>query len=166
MTAPKKNTAKSKVSPAPATKPAAPKPAAKKKPATVAPAAPAPAAKAKAIAVAPAKPMASPAVAIPAPVAVPPAVVKPVALQPVVTTLSAQIDIGFGNALYIRGEGPGLSWDTGLAMECVGNDLWRVVLGESKRGFTFKFLVNDLTWSTGPDYTAASGANVTLQPEF
>lgn len=164
MTAPKKNTTKSKLSPAPATKPVAAKPAAKKKPVTTAAAAPV--TKTKAVAVAPAKPVASPAVAIPAPLTAPPAMVKPVTQHPVLTTLIAKIDVGFGNALFIRGEGAGLSWDSGLAMECVGNDLWRVVLGESQRGFTFKFLVNDLTWSTGPDYTAASGASLTLQPEF
>jgi hypothetical protein len=100
----------------------------------------------------------------PAPAAAP--AVKPAAAMPVLTTITARIDVGFGNALFVRGEGPGLSWETGLPMECVQNDLWRVVLAESVRAFTFKFLINDTTWSAGPDFTAACGTSVTLTPEF
>jgi hypothetical protein len=91
---------------------------------------------------------------------------KSVASKPVVTTITACIDIGFGNSLYIRGEGPGLSWDKGVPMSCVGPDQWQVVLGESARPYLVKFLVNDLTWSTGPDYTVPSGVNLTLAPQF
>jgi hypothetical protein len=108
-------------------------------------------------------PAAAPA---PAPVAVKVAAVKAVERKPVTTTISARIDIGFGNALYIRGEGTGLSWDAGVAMDCVEDDLWSITLGQSPKGFAFKFLVNDLSWSVGPDYTAANGAAVTLTPAF
>lgn len=151
MSASKKTKSKSVTSPAPATKSAASSAVAKKKTtaATVQATTPTPVAM---LAPRP-TPAASPAV-------------KPVATKPVVTTITARIDVGFGNALFIRGEGAGLSWDQGLAMECVGNDLWRIVLAESARAYTFKFLVNDLTWSTGPDFTAACGTSVTLTPEF
>ncbi len=158
MTASKKSSAKSAKSPAPATKTVkaaakpTPAPAPKAKKAVPAPK-PAPAVKTKAAA-----PVAAPAPAVPA--------VKPVAPKPVVTTISARIDIGFGNALYIRGEGAGLSWDQGQLMANVEKDLWQVSLGESAQPVVFKFLVNDLSWNTGPDYTVASGASVTLVPEF
>ncbi len=92
--------------------------------------------------------------------------VKAVASRPVTTTVTAQIDIGFGNALYIRGEGPGLSWDRGVLMNCVSDAEWQIALKESARPIIFKFLVNDLSWSTGEDYTAAAGASVTLTPAF
>lgn len=88
------------------------------------------------------------------------------ASAPVQTTIAARIDVGFGNALFLRGEGPGLSWEKGTPMECVGSDLWRIVLAESTRAFTFKFLINDSVWSAGPDFTAACGTSVTLTPEF
>ncbi len=156
MSAPKKTTSKSTKSPAPATKSVAPKAVTKKKAAPVAAAktpAPAPA-PAPVVAVAPS----------PAPVAAPK--LKPTVTKPVATTIAARVDVGFGNALFIRGEGPGLSWDTGVVMECVGPDLWRIVLGESARAYAFKFLVNDLSWSTGPDFSAASGSSVTFTPEF
>lgn len=155
MSASKKSTSKPVKSPAPATKTAAPKKAAVKKKEFSAPApAPAPVPVAKTV----------PAPA--APVAVKPVTVKPVVSAPVVTTIAARIDIGFGNTLFIRGEGPGLSWDRGLTMTCVEDDLWRIVLPESARAYTFKFLVNDLSWSAGPDFTVACGTNVTLTPEF
>lgn len=92
--------------------------------------------------------------------------VKPVATKPVVTTIAAQIDIGFGNALYIRGDGPGLSWDKGVLMTCADDNLWQIALGESARPFVFKFLVNDLSWSAGEDFTAKPGGSVTLVPTF
>ncbi|MEO7597288.1 MAG: hypothetical protein ABIV50_00025, partial [Opitutus sp.] len=84
----------------------------------------------------------------------------------VVTTISANADVGFGNGLYVRGEGPGLSWEKGLRMECVADDRWSLALGESTRPFVFKFLVNDERWSIGDDYTIAPGASVMLTPAF
>lgn len=156
MTAMKKNTSKPAAkSPAPATKAA---PAAKivAKSAVAKPAA-------KPVA----KPAAKPVVKKKAaPAAAPAPAVKPVVTKPVVTTIAAQIDIGFGNALYIRGEGAGLSWDQGLLMDCVNDAKWQVTLGESARPIVFKFLVNDLSWSAGEDYTVAAGSSLTLVPTF
>lgn len=52
-----------------------------------------------------------------------PAAAKPVTIKPAVKTapssvvttkIVALIDVGFGNTLYIRGEGPGLSWEKGI----------------------------------------------------
>ena len=171
----KKSTAKSKVSPAPATKPApapaSPKARAPKVPAK-APAKPkvkAPAPKpapAAAPAAAPVAPPAAPAPVRAAPAPVAPAPVPSTARRSVVTTITARINVGFGNTLHLRGEGPGLSWDRGLPMECIATDLWRLNLGESARGFSFKVLVNDLTWNSGPDYTVASGGVVNITPTF
>lgn len=141
----KKTTSKTK-SPAPATKTTKPK--SKKSAAETTPAAVA------AVALA----------AAPAPVAL--ATPAPVAASPVSTTIQARIDVGFGNTLYIRGEGAGLSWDSGRLMTCVEDDLWQVKLGESARPIAFKFLINDLTWSAGPNYTTNAGQSVTLSPTF
>lgn len=137
---------KAKTSPAPATKSV--KPAAKKKLVVAALTAataekPAPAPKA-------AKRAAAPAAA-------------PVART---TTIAARIDVGFGNALFLRGAGAGLSWERGVPMTCVADDRWEIVLPAATAPFTVKFLVNDLTWSTGADYTVAAGESVTLTPEF
>ena len=156
----KKNTTSTKT-PAPAkkiTKPAAPK-APAIAPAAVAPKRPAP------------RPTAPKAVA-PKPVAPKPAAsksapaLKPVAPQPIRTVITAQADVGFGNALFLRGEGRGLSWDQGVALECVADDKWSITLIGAERPVVFKFLINDETWSLGEDARAEPGTSVTFTPRF
>lgn len=85
---------------------------------------------------------------------------------PVVTTIVAAIDVGFGNSLTLRGDGPGLSWETGLALECVADDRWSITLPETTHPIICKFLINDLTWSVGEDYTVLPGSSVVLSPAF
>jgi len=148
MSASKKKTTTRKSSPAPATKSAAP--ARKQAP------------RATARAVPPLPVAAAPAVVA----ALPPAVVKPAAPKPSLTTITAQVDVGFGNTLYIRGAGGGHSWTVGLPMTCVAADLWRISLDAARQDIAFKVLVNDLSWSAGADYSAVPGANVSIRPSF
>lgn len=91
---------------------------------------------------------------------------RPVTTKVVTTTIIAVLDVGFGNTLFIRGQGPGLSWDKGIPMTCIAPNEWQIVLPESARGYTFKVLVNDVTWSLGPDFVVESGGTVTITPEF
>lgn len=85
---------------------------------------------------------------------------------PAITTITAHIDIGFGNALYLRGQGADLSWDRGTLMNCVADNCWSLQLPESTRPVIFKFLVNDLSWSAGQDYVVASGDTLATTPTF
>ena len=110
---------------------------------------------------APAKKTATPAVAASAPKKK-----KSSASEPPATFISVQVDIGFGNHLTIRGSGPGLSWDEGLIMDCVGPNLWTVSIKKAAKPVIFKVLVNDLSWSAGVDYTVAAGKSVTITPTF
>ena len=86
--------------------------------------------------------------------------------EPPVTFISAQIDIGFGNHLYVRGEGPGLSWEHGVAMDCTGANLWTASVKHARAPVTFKLLVDDVTWSTGNDFVVAAGKSITVTPSF
>ena len=43
-------------------------------------------------------------------------------------SITAKIDIGFGNSLFIRGGGAGLSWGKGSPLSCTSGDTWTVVL--------------------------------------
>lgn len=106
----------------------------------------------------------APAAVVPPPT--PPAPAPKPAPAPVVTTITANFDVGFGNSLHLRGEGPGLSWEKGIAMTCVSGTTWAVELGESAKPFVFKFVINDEVWSGGEDYVAPSGSSVTLTPTF
>ncbi len=82
------------------------------------------------------------------------------------TAITAKIDVGFGNALFIRGEGPGLSWNKGLPLKNTSSDAWTVSFPKATRPIAFKLLVNDETWSQGPDFSADPGAAVTVYPSF
>jgi hypothetical protein len=82
------------------------------------------------------------------------------------TFISARVDIGFGNHLYLRGEGPGLSWDHGVAMDCTAADCWAATLKGAAAPVVFKVLINDETWSTGNDYVVEPGQSVTITPAF
>lgn len=112
----------------------------------------------KKVAAAPAKRTTAPAAKAPA--------VKASSAKSPATVITASIDIGFGNTLYLRGEGPGLSWDTGVALDCVNDDTWSISLPGTGKAVTYKFLINDLSWSAGPDYIAESGAKVKITPSF
>ncbi|MBA3850356.1 MAG: hypothetical protein C0502_10245 [Opitutus sp.] len=82
------------------------------------------------------------------------------------TFISARVDVGFGNHLYVRGEGPGLSWDHGVAMDCIASDAWAHTLKGATSPVIFKVLVNDEKWSTGNDYVVEPGQSVTITPTF
>ena len=91
---------------------------------------------------------------------------KKTTAKPALTTISAQIDAGFGNSLYIRGDGPGLSWEKGIAMNCVADDKWVVTLSDATTTVTFKLLLHDVTWCDGNDYVVAPGETIAIVPSF
>jgi hypothetical protein len=134
-----KKTTKTKKTPAPATKLTAPAPARKS---TAAPKIMKPAA------TSPAKPA---------------IVTKPRGLR---VTLVAKIDVGFGNSVFVRGDGAGLGWGSGTPLDCIASDTWTLVLSGVEAPFAFKFVRNDTDWSTGEDYYAAPGDTVTVTPFF
>ncbi|GAB5558698.1 MAG: hypothetical protein SynsKO_03450 [Synoicihabitans sp.] len=82
------------------------------------------------------------------------------------TLITAKIDIAFGNTLFVRGEGPGLSWDAGVPMNSVDADTWSLEIAGAKSQVIFKFLVNDITWNIGEDYVVDAGGEVSLIPTF
>jgi len=83
--------------------------------------------------------------------------------QPV--TIEAKIDVGFGNALYLRGEGLGLSWTQGVPLTCVDGKTWKWT-AETKEPLKFKLLINDQVWSQGEDLVATPGQKVEISPAF
>lgn len=81
------------------------------------------------------------------------------------TTVIAKVDIGWGNNLYIRGEGGGLDWDKGLLMDCVDGD-WTWSTASAKEGVVFKFVINDEIWAEGENLTVAAGGTSVSSPTF
>src|SRR5262249_42926124 len=80
-------------------------------------------------------------------------------------TIEAKIDVGFGNSLYLRGEGLGLSWTHGIPLTCVDGTTWKWT-GETKEQLKFKLLLNDEVWSQGEDVVAVPGQTVEISPAF
>ena len=81
------------------------------------------------------------------------------------TTIVAKVDVGFGNSLYLRGQGSSLSWDKGIVMGCAGPDEW-VWSTDAKGDLEFKFLLNDEIWASGPNSTVAAGERIVIEPQF
>lgn len=109
----------------------------------------------------------APAKAAPAPKAPKtPKAAKTAEAAPVVTKIVATIDVGFGNHLTIRGDGPGLSWETGVAMACIDGTSWVWSTAEAAGPITFKVLANDLTWCAGEDRTVQPGDQLSFTPSF
>lgn len=86
--------------------------------------------------------------------------------KPAATSITARVDVGFGNHLYLRGAGAGLSWDHGMAMDCVAPDRWVATLKDASHPVAFKVLINDETWCQGTDYLVEPGRTVTVSPSF
>ena len=59
------------------------------------------------------------------------------------TRLLATAYIGIGNRLFIRGEGPGLSWEKGIPLTFVSIGKWRWETTETAATVTFKLYKND-----------------------
>lgn len=89
------------------------------------------------------------------------------AVAPKTTTIVAKIDVGFGNALYVRGSGAGLTWDAGTLMECSSSGdewIWTSTLVDAP--VEFKLLINDSTWAAGENGVVTAGEQVIVEPSF
>ena len=86
--------------------------------------------------------------------------------QVVKTSIIARVDVGFGNQLYIRGAGAGLSWEKGLPLENVSAYEWAFATTKAKSDVTFKFLINDELWAEGDNIIVAEGAISISSPVF
>ena len=82
-----------------------------------------------------------------------------------VTTIVAQVDVGWGNNLYIRGEGAGLSWDHGKLMDWT-DGAWTWTTTQATGPIAFKFLKNDEIWSPGDNLTVEPGGTSLTSPEL
>ena len=88
------------------------------------------------------------------------------ASTPALTTICGKIDVGFGNALYLRGSGGGLSWDKGVLMGNASSDEWLWSAEASAGTIECKFLINDEIWSEGDNCTVSAGERLETTPSF
>jgi len=83
-----------------------------------------------------------------------------------VTTITAKVDVGFGNNLAVRGEGQGLSWDQGQPMTCMDGSTWVWSGRAASEPVKFKLLINDQLWCRGQDLEVAAGRQIEVVPAF
>lgn len=83
-----------------------------------------------------------------------------------VTTVEAMINVGIGNALFIRGQGDGLSWDKGLPLNCMGDSIWVWSTTHARDKVVFKLLLNDQVWANGEDVVLEAGRKLEIVPSF
>lgn len=82
------------------------------------------------------------------------------------TSIIANIDVGFGNALFIRGNGAGLSWESGTELKNISDSEWSFKTSSASDELAFKFLLNDEIWADGSDLTIAAGKTSISSPTF
>jgi hypothetical protein len=51
-------------------------------------------------------------------------------------------------------------------MDCASDARWDVTISDAVSPVVFKFLVNDVTWCVGADYSVDPGASITVEPTF
>ncbi len=93
------------------------------------------------------------------------AAVKTTAKPSNTTTIEARIDVGFGNNLFVRGQGAGLSWERGTPLENVDSKTWRLIVPTTDK-VQFKLLINDTVWAKGDDIVATPGKKIEVIPAF
>lgn len=94
------------------------------------------------------------------------AVKRAVSVKAAETSIIASVDVGFGNSLYIRGEGADLSWEKGMLLDNISPYEWAFKTSAAKGDITFKFLINDEAWADGEDLTVAAGGISVSSPVF
>ena len=82
------------------------------------------------------------------------------------TTIAARVDVGFGNNLYIRGAGAGLSWDVGILMRNLSPYDWAWETKNADNQIEYKLLINDEIWANGENQFAQSDETSVTAPTF
>jgi hypothetical protein len=82
------------------------------------------------------------------------------------TRLLATAYIGIGNKLYIRGDGPGLSWDKGVAMQFVSIGKWGWATHDATAPVRCALYKNDAEAALTGEVTLAPGKHVEVTALF
>lgn len=68
--------------------------------------------------------------------------------------------------LFIRGTGPGMSWEKGLEMKNPEAGKWTFETSEVFKQFSFKVVLNDQQWEQGEDHLAENAKTLEISPRF
>lgn len=85
--------------------------------------------------------------------------------RPAATTVRIHYPAG-SHTLAVRGDGAGLTWSAGVTLPPGADDTYTFTVADLAAPLQLKPLLDDSTWSRGPNYTIAPGASVDLYPHF
>lgn len=80
--------------------------------------------------------------------------------------VTVKYDVGFSNALYIRGNGANLSWEKGTQLKNTKPDEWIWEPTTPFNNCEFKILINDKKYEEGENHHLHSGSNIQINPKF
>jgi len=78
----------------------------------------------------------------------------------------ANVNVGWGNAVYVRGDGGGLSWYTGMPLISLADDQWVWFYSEDDAPREIKFLRNDMVWALGENHVVLVEEVSLFTPQF
>jgi hypothetical protein len=82
------------------------------------------------------------------------------------TVVEANVNVGLGNAIYIRGQGDGLSWDNGQRLSRGFGGTWIWTTSKARGKVQFRLLLNDKTCAKGEDFAVEAGKLIEVAPVF
>lgn len=82
------------------------------------------------------------------------------------TKVKVKYNAGFGNNLFIRGEGAGLSWEKGVPMKNVATDRWEWETNHPFDKCLFKILINDVRYEKGENHQVFLAKTIEIAPRF
>jgi hypothetical protein len=80
--------------------------------------------------------------------------------------VTAHLDLGRNNTLFIRGKGGGLTWYKGEALKCVDPETWVWSSEFANDKLEFQLLLNDEVWEKGEPHVLAAGDTIEVTPDF
>ena len=99
-------------------------------------------------------------------VAIAAAITALVAVSAGAATIRVHYDTGWGRSITIRGSKSPLSWSYGQSATWTAGNVWVYSWPDSTGDVSLKPLIDDVTWSTGGNYTVKAGSTVDIYPFF
>ena len=91
---------------------------------------------------------------------------KTPAANPVSLSLIAVVNVGIGNTLFVRGDGPGLSWTEGVPMKFLEIGKWEWSIDNTDEAAVIQIFKNDEISAFGEEINVGLGERVEVYPKF
>lgn len=83
-----------------------------------------------------------------------------------ITRIIVKYDVGFNNAIYLRGEGANLNWNHGVILKNIKADEWCWETDLLFNKCEFKVLINDRQYELGENHKLQCGTSYVYTPSF